>query len=178
MRNSKPTVLILPGLSNSGPQHWQSLWQVQHPEYIRVMQREWDQPVCAEWSSTLDQYVTRADNSVVLVGHSLACATIAYWAANYRRVIQGALLVAPSDTEAPSYPPGTQGFNPMPLARFDFPSIVVTSTNDRYVSLERAHFFAAAWGSRLVNIGAAGHINADAGFGVWPEGEKLLQELL
>ena len=34
-------VLILPGLHNSGPSHWQSLWLEAHPEYTRVVQEDW-----------------------------------------------------------------------------------------------------------------------------------------
>jgi len=90
--------------------------------------------------------------------------------------VRGAFLVAPSDVEAPSYPPNAIDFEPMPLAPLPFPSIVVASTNDQYVSLDRAKAFASAWGSRLVVIGDAGHINGASGYGPWPEGEKLLLE--
>lgn len=64
----------------------------------------------------------------------------------------------------------------MPLARLPFPSIVVASTNDEYVSMERVEVFAKAWGSRLVIIGEAGHINGASGYGPWPEGEAMLLE--
>jgi predicted alpha/beta hydrolase family esterase len=38
------TVLIIPGLGDSGPQHWQTLWEASHPEYRRVQQSDWEQP--------------------------------------------------------------------------------------------------------------------------------------
>jgi len=113
----------------------------------------------------------------VLAGHSLGCATIAFWSAAFNRKIKGALLVAPSDTEAPSYPTGTTGFTPMPLNKLPFPSIVVASDNDYYVSTSRAKLFAKAWGSEYISIGEAGHINAAAGFGLWPGGLQLLKRL-
>lgn len=172
------SVLLVPGLWNSGPQHWQTLWQARHPEYTRVMQRDWEQPVCSEWTARLDEYVTQTVGPVVVVSHSLGCATVAHWAARYGRVIRGALLVAPSDVEAPNYPAAPQGFTPMPLKPLGFPSVVVASSNDVYISLDRAQEFARAWGSRLVNIGDAGHINGDAGYGEWPEGERILAEML
>jgi predicted alpha/beta hydrolase family esterase len=50
-------VVLLPGIGNSGPDHWQSRWQEKHAGVRRVMQRSWDQPVCAEWVETLDQAV-------------------------------------------------------------------------------------------------------------------------
>jgi predicted alpha/beta hydrolase family esterase len=58
-----------------------------------------------------------------------------------------------------------------------FPSIVVASTDDPYVSAERASAFARAWGSRLVTLQGAGHINTDSGYGEWREGRRLLDEL-
>jgi hypothetical protein len=65
----------------------------------------------------------------------------------------------------------------MPRQRLGFLSTVVASTNDPYVSLERASQFAQSWGSRLVNVGDGGHINSESGLGDWPEGFALLQEL-
>jgi uncharacterized protein len=68
-------------------------------------------------------------------------------------------------------------FSTIPLAPLPFPSIVVASRDDPFVTPARAAAFATAWSSRLVTLTAAGHINADAGFGPWPEGRKLLAEL-
>jgi predicted alpha/beta hydrolase family esterase len=56
--------------------------------------------------------------------------------------------------------------------------MVVASENDEYISLEQAQKYAEAWGSRLVNIGAKGHINSSSGLGDWEEGLALLSELL
>lgn len=170
-------ILMLPGLGNSGERHWQSIWE-QHPDFKRVQQRNWDNPVCRDWIEEIDKAVLAGDPATtILVGHSLACTAIAYWAQAFQRPIKGALLVAPSDTEADTYPPGTTGFLPVPLLKLPFPVIVVTSTDDYYVTLARATFFAHAWGGKLVTLEAAGHINAGSGFGDWPEGLKLLREL-
>jgi hypothetical protein len=65
----------------------------------------------------------------------------------------------------------------MPRRRLGFPSVVVASRNDPYVTLERARQFADAWGGRFVDIGDAGHINSESGLGDWPLGFTLLQEL-
>ncbi|UOG75808.1 alpha/beta fold hydrolase [Hymenobacter tibetensis] len=171
------TILIVTGLGNSGPEHWQTHWE-QHYGYRRVEQHNWDEPVRADWVQTLDAAVATADPHVVLVAHSLACATIAHWAATTQHRIAGALLVAPADVDRPDFPLEVTGFRPMPLAPLPFPSIVVASTSDEYVTLARAQQFAEAWGSRLVNVGALGHINSETNLGLWPEGHALLMELM
>jgi uncharacterized protein len=173
----KSTVLMLPGLGNSGEQHWQTQWEKKFG-FARIEQREWDQPVSSEWIEKLDTAVLQhKTKSIILVGHSLACCTIVLWAKKYGRSVKGALLVAPSDTEAPSYPEGTTGFKPMPLFKLPFPSITITSDDDFYVTPLRAKHFASAWGSELIKIGAAGHINVASGHGAWPEGLQYLQRL-
>ncbi|RDV16254.1 alpha/beta hydrolase [Pontibacter diazotrophicus] len=173
-----PTILIVPGLGSSGPEHWQTLWGQQHPEFERVAQRDWDTPVCSEWVATLDEAVMQHEPAhVVLVAHSLACATVAIWAKQYRRSIKAALLVAPADTEAADFPEGTTGFALIPMEQLPFQSIVVASTNDPYVTEARAMQLAQAWGSEFVSIGEAGHINSDSGFGEWEEGLTLLKKL-
>ena len=170
-------VLLLPGLYDSGPEHWQSYWERETPGAVRVVQRDWSTPARTDWVATLEAAVAVHGRDVVLVAHSTACSLVAFWAAQTARTVRGALLVAPSDTEAASYPAGPTGWTPLPMDRLPFPSIVVASTNDEYVTLERATQFAEAWESQLVNIGAAGHINTASALGIWPRGRELLAEL-
>ncbi|HTP28019.1 MAG TPA: alpha/beta hydrolase [Anaeromyxobacteraceae bacterium] len=170
-------VLILPGLFDSGPEHWQTRWMMGRPGFRRVEQKDWVAPRCADWIATLDRAVEEAGHGALLVAHGAGCALVAHWASNHRRNVRGTMLVAPSDVEAPSYPSGATGFSPMPLMPLPFASTVVASSNDQYVSLERARFFANSWGSRFVNFGPAGHINSASGLGAWPEGVELLEEL-
>jgi serine hydrolase len=173
-----PRVLLLPGFFGSSPDHWQSHWERTVPGCLRVVQRDWETPPLSDWVVTLDGAVAAAGPEVVLVAHSAACALVASWAAATSWAVHGALLVAPADTEAPSFPTAPAGWQPMPLASLGFPSIVVASSNDEFVSLERARMFATAWGSRLVEIGAAGHINAASGHGPWNQGKAHLATLL
>lgn len=174
-------VLILPGIGNSGPAHWQSEWERMDPSMHRVMQREWDAPRCDEWVRTLDAAMASSSAPVVLVAHSSSCALVAHWVtqAAHEHVgrVTGALLVAPSDPTGPSYPIGPTGFAPVPLIALPFASIVVASDNDIYVTESQARAYAHAWGSRFVLLKGAGHINADGGLGQWPEGIALLNEL-
>ncbi len=170
--------LILPGLHDSDPGHWQSRWQARDDTLLRVIQDDWETPHCADWIARLDQALAPTGPDTVLVAHSAGCALVAHWAVGESSSrICGALLVAPSDPEAPSFPPGPTGFAPIPLVRLRFRSVVVASSNDPYVTPSRARTFATAWGSEFVMIGEAGHINSASGLGDWPEGLALLNTL-
>ena len=173
----QPNILIVPGLGNSGPEHWQTYWEQQY-DYPRVQQHNWDQPIQVDWVQMLEKAVAAVGSDVVLVAHSLGCVTIAHWAGTTQHRIKGALLVAPADVDRSDMPPEVVNFAPVPLACLPFPSIVVASTNDEYITLERAQELAQAWGSRFVNVGALGHINSESGLGLWPEGHVLLEELV
>ena len=174
-----PTLLILPGWQDSGPQHWQSLWLKKYPNAVKVEQRDWMHPEKDEWVKGLDDAINKAGtNEIILIGHSLGCATIAHWAQDFtaasKAKIIGALLVSPFQKFAPEI----TGFAPMPLNPLPFRTIVVASESDPWATLEETTAFAKAWKAELVNIGPHGHINTDAGFGDWPQGEQLLQTLL
>ncbi len=172
-------ILIVPGLYNSGAGHWQSHWQRDLPNAWRVEQFDWEHPTLGDWVAGLVEAVRRHPGAV-LVGHSLGCALIAHLAQlRGGRDIGGALLVAPADVER-DRPAGPllQGFAPMPRARLPFPSLVVASRNDPYVEIARAKAFAESWGSDLVDLGQAGHINIEAGYGPWPHGRQLLASLI
>ncbi|KQQ39980.1 alpha/beta hydrolase [Duganella sp. Leaf126] len=170
-------VLVLAGLWNSGPAHWQSQWQQQRPDWRRVEHSDWETPDAGTWVAELDAAIGRCAEPPVLVAHSLSCALITRWAASGSQYkAAGAFLVAPSDTDAPTYPDCTTGFQPMQLAPLPFPTLIVASSNDPYVDITRARQFASAWGSTCIEIGNAGHINGDAGYGPWPEGLALFDE--
>ena len=170
-------VITVAGLWNSGPQHWQTLWEHKHPGWKRAAHRDWNNPQCGEWVAELDVAIAHSEGPPVLVAHSLGCVAVAKWVTSGSPLrISGAFFVAPSDVDAPSFPVEAEGFQPMPMEKLPFPSVVVASPNDGYLTLERARAIAAAWGSRFVEIGEAGHINGDSGYGEWPEGEQMLME--
>ena len=173
----KPSVLIAPGFGNSGAEHWQSLWELSNPDFKRVQQRDWENPVCEEWVSTLEKAIEDAGSEVIIVAHSLACLVVAHWASKKHHTIKGALLVAPPQVSRDSFPKSALGFENTPLMPFDFPSIVVASTNDEYASIEYAQALANAWKSEFVDVGAKGHINARSDLGFWDEGFALLETL-
>jgi uncharacterized protein len=167
-------ILIVPGLYGSGPEHWQTQWENHHPAFSRVEQANWNTPDCDDWVGSLDAAVRNENDNVILVGHSLGSVMIVHWASRYGRKIVGALLVAPSDTEASGFPKGTTGFSPIPTCRLPFPSIVVASTDDPYISIERVTTLAETWGSDVVSLGPCGHISVADGFGPWPDGIRYI----
>jgi hypothetical protein len=152
--------LIVPGLGGSGPTHWQSLWERSYPGTVRVEQYDWDEPDRDAWIDQLSQVVRGAPDAI-LIGHSLGCTLIAHLMERAPTLsIAGALLVAPADVDAEDcVARQLLEFAPMPLAELPFPSVVVASTNDPYVTFERARFLAKAWGARLVDVGPCRHIN-------------------
>ena len=170
-------VLLVPGIGNSGPKHWQSRWESEHDSHVRVHQGDWENPVCADWVGALEVAARRAAPGVLIAAHSLGCLVVAHWLARAPVAIAGALLVAVPDPDRPSFPAQAVGFAPVPRKRLPCPSIVVASSDDPYSEVEFAQQCAAAWGSRLVNIGNAGHINAASGLGNWSEGHRMLRSL-
>lgn len=185
MSKTPPTLVIVPGHGDSGPEHWQTWLEHTSPNVVRVKQANWERPLRWRWTAGLEAAVRRAETPALLVAHSLGVLTVAHWAARSpsRGKIAGALLVAPPDAarRLPGMPPlalvGLAGWLPIPLKRLPFPSIVVASTDDPMCPFARAREFAAASGAKFVDIGARGHINTDAGFGPWPGVRDLIDRL-
>ncbi|MEG0199820.1 MAG: alpha/beta hydrolase [Comamonas sp.] len=172
-------VWLLPGWQNSDDGHWQSLWQ-QRYGYQRLEQHNWQHPLRGDWSIRLQETVLDAPRPVTLVAHSLGCVLVAWWAAYSQAAktrVRGVLLVAPGDTEQDSLRAAVPGWSPVLLQTLPFPSILVASENDPHCSLERAQAMAQGWGSRMVNAGAAGHLNTASGLGLWDSGHALLHTL-
>jgi uncharacterized protein len=165
-------VLVVPGLHNSGPQHWQSRWQRLHPDFERVEQADWERPQLAAWSERLDRIRARDARPTLLVAHSFGCLTAVHSLARDPANAVGALLVAPAD-------PDKFGVAAvLPHQRLPCPSIVIGSDNDPWMNIEHAACWAGRWGSRFIDAGPLGHINAESQLGDWPFGQRQLQALV
>lgn len=173
--------LILPGYGGSGPEHWQTVWESGNAAFRRVEQRDWEHPDREEWTARLEMAVVATPAGKVLVAHSLACLLVAHWAVEAGTEsldrVKAALLVAPPDPAGPGFPAAARGFALVPKRRLPFDTLVVASSDDPYGSLEFNRACARAWGSRLAEVGAKGHINAASGLGYWEEGAGLLASL-
>lgn len=165
------SVLIIPGLRGSGPGHWQTWWQTRDPAAERVEQEDWHSPDLARWSDRIGAAIDAAQEPVWLVAHSFGCLASVHAAAARPGRVAGALLVAPAA-------PDRFGIGPaLPHSPLPYPSRLVASLNDPWLPFPEAAIWAYRWGSGLVNLGKAGHINVESGFGPWPEGRALLKEM-
>ena len=172
--SSQPTIVIVPGWRDSGPGHWQSLWADALPGAVRVVQDDWITPVRTAWVAAIARTILAQPGPVVVAAHSLGCIATTHLPSDAAKRIQGALLVAPADPERRGV---LSDFAPVPYQPLPYRSIVVASTNDPFCPVRTAGAYARSWGSELVRLQNAGHINIEAGFGEWPLGLALLQSL-
>ena len=168
---SQYRVLTVPGLYGSGAEHWQTRWEARYPWFERVEQEDWATPDIERWAEKSRRALQRSDKPVLIAAHSFGCLTTVYAAAKGASNIAGALLVAPAD-------PDKFGVADLlcehPLA---FPTIVLGSTTDPWMSDERAALWAGRWGAHYHCLGDVGHINAETGLGDWQYGLDLLSGL-
>lgn len=180
--DASPIILTVPGLGGSGPSHWQTLWEQSRPDTHRVELGMWDTPHRNAWVTKLDQAIRSAQAPVVLAAHSLGCLAVAWWAAlspqPFGWPVAGALLVAPADVDRAGVRAELAGFAPAPAKPLPFPSITVASSDDPWITIDKARDLAGGWGSFFVDAGPQGHLNAASGIGWWEEGQTLLDRVL
>jgi len=180
--STEPLVLIVPGLNNSGPGHWQTIWEEQRSDCQRVELGMWEQPHRNTWVNKLNLAIRQANRPVILAAHSLGCLAVAWWAKleqpGQDSPVRGALLVAPPEVDHRPHDPRVATFAPTPALDLPFPAILVGSHNDPYMSLGTARRLARNWGCGFADAGEAGHINADSGLGDWQFGQFLLEQLI
>ena len=180
MKTADADILILPGFSGSGEEHWQARWAA-HLRTARIVeQSNWQEPDPDAWRARIVEAVEATSRPVILIAHSLGVAAAVQAAPRFPAgVVRGALLVAFPDIErCQGLPPSVCAFAPVPRDPLPFPSLLVASRTDPHCSYERAEDFGYAWGSAVVDAGEAGHINVASGHGPWPEGLMRLAGFL
>lgn len=174
-------ILTIPGLYNSGPMHWQSLWEHKYADCERIDLGNWDAPNKDQWVARIDDAIDSQDDPVLVVAHSLGCHAFAHWLHSAgplaRARIAGALLVAPPDLSRLRRDSAIAGFTDAPALNADTPLTVVASDDDPYAKTAYVWRLSRHWGARFVNAGPFGHINADSDIGDWPYGQYLLASL-
>lgn len=168
----------IPGYGDSDSEHWQTYFETKLDNCQRVNQDSWTEPILEDWVEQIEKSLEDKDlSNTILITHSLGGVALAYWFQKYGRIVKGALIVAPPDLEYPAEDLGLESFTPTPRVYLPFPTVVVCSTNDRWMSLKRAEFFASSWGAELITLEDAGHINGDSGYGSWDHGLEILKKL-
>ena len=164
-------VLIVPGLHDSGPEHWQTWLQRHHHRHARrVQQDDWHTPDLERWAERIEQTLAREPaGRWVAVAHSFGCLALTRWLREGRRGVDAAVLVAPAD---PLKFGVASELACEPLA---IPSVLVASRTDPWMPFGSAVNWARVWGSQLVDLGDAGHINVESGHGRWPLGKLIVE---
>jgi predicted alpha/beta hydrolase family esterase len=164
-------LLIVPGLHDSPPGHWQSWLQSHHPQAVRVHQRDWATPDLERWAARVGAALERGGRARWLVAaHSFGVlALLRHLQREPQAPLAAALLVAPADPDkfgvGALLPPG-------PLA---LPATLVLSANDPWLPAAVGQRWARRWGCYVEMLGSAGHINLASGFGPLPLAERWLR---
>jgi predicted alpha/beta hydrolase family esterase len=172
-------VLVLPGLHDSGPTHWQSRLQAHFRHAVRVQQHDWAAADLNAWAERIDATLAAQPPARwVAVAHSFGCLallrhlTTLHPARNRDHGVQSALLVAPAD-------PDKFGIAPLlPPHRLCIDTVLIASETDPWMAYPEVHRWARTWGSQLINLGDAGHINVASGFGPLPLATSVAQQLI
>jgi predicted alpha/beta hydrolase family esterase len=178
---SRAAVLLIPGLSGTGPDHWQTRWAEERTDCHRIDQDSLDDPDPLRWLTRIDEAVDRTAGPVVLVAHSLGCLAVAAWALLSKRATEGrveALLVAPCDPNSGRATALVQRFGCFAFTRLPIPTTVIASSDDPYATLGRGYAIARTWGAQVVEAGEVGHIDTNARLGSWRWGQDVLDRII
>ena len=181
---SPATVVIVPGLREDVPDHWQAALARRLPRVRCVPPMGRENIDCAARVEALEREASAVDGPIVLVAHSAGVITVVHWVQVTRRAVRGALLAAPPDFETglpAGYPTKgalqAAGWLPVPRAKLPFRSIIAASRNDPLASFERVAAMARNWGGRLDDLGEVGHLNPASGHSDWAGAEPRIGEL-
>src|SRR6478736_10066239 len=131
---SEVTVLIVPGLRDHVPEHWQTLLAARLPRVHMVEPMGREDLDCARKVAAIEREANAIKGPLLLVAHSGGVIMVAHWAKQTQRVVHGALLATPPDFERAmptGYPTIKElragGWLPVPRNRLPFRSIVAAS---------------------------------------------------
>jgi uncharacterized protein len=169
--------LLVPGRGIPRPEHWLRRWAEAHPEYRWAPEPPGPPLVLRDRVAALQAEINRSNEPAILIAHSAGCITAVVWAARHTGPVRAALLVTP---------PCIDGFEPdvpgdlawaVPRSRLPFHAVVVASRTDPYSTFAQFGQYAEDWGADLFDAGNVGHIDTASGFGPWPDGEQLINDL-
>lgn len=165
-------VVIVPGLRNSDEHHWQSLWQARLPGSQRIHVEDWDTPNLAAWRAGIITALDKLQTPAVLIAHSFGTLASASIAAEFPDKVAALFLVAPAD-------PDKFGIaEQLPQEFLPVPAQVVASSDDPWMTENKAAYWSLLWGADYLRIKNVGHINSQSNLGFWSEGVNLLHQLV
>jgi predicted alpha/beta hydrolase family esterase len=167
-------LLVIPGLNDSGPAHWQSWLQSHFSRHaVRVDQDDWASADLSRWSQRIEVTLARHPRSRwIAAAHSFGCLALLRFLAQGGEGVHGALMVAPAD------PAKFNVASKMPHSHLSIASVLMASETDPWMNFESACAWARVWGSQIVSLGDAGHINSEAGFGPLPAAKTLVELMM
>lgn len=157
-------LLIVPGLNDSPPDHWQSWLQALYRDSVRVVQHDWCTPDVDRWAACIGATVARSGRGPwIVVAHSFGVLALArHLALEPESPVAAALLVAPAD-------PDKFGIGDLLPARpWPLQTTMVLSHTDPWLGIASGNRLAARWGCHVTDLGDAGHINVASGFRTLP----------
>ncbi|MFZ4255712.1 MFS transporter [Raoultella terrigena] len=104
------------------------------------------------------------------VGHSFGALASCRLLQTQQVNVAGLVMVAPAE---PAFFGLEEAIQPTMLS---VPCILFASKNDPLMPFSRAQYWATCWGGHLIDIGEAGHINSESGYGEWQYGLERLTE--
>ncbi|MFM2486353.1 RBBP9/YdeN family alpha/beta hydrolase [Celerinatantimonas yamalensis] len=165
--------LLVPGLGNSSEEHWQSYWHQQFPDWLRITQKNWKTPDIHGWGSAIKRSLSLLDEpqKIILIGHSFGALASLCYSFEYPEQIAMVVVVAPAN---PAKFEVDDALHMTPLV----PVLMFASHNDVLMDWDNAEKWAHIWQAHRVDMGDAGHINAESGFGKWPWGLNYIRDYL
>jgi predicted alpha/beta hydrolase family esterase len=164
-------VVIVPGLHNSCPDHWQSWLETCIDSSTRIEMPDWATPDLKGWIQAILETLDKTGDGAILVAHSFGCLAVIRALQRNMSNVRGTILVAPAD-------PIKFHLDP---AAFSAPlstrTILIGSESDPWMKCQAARELADALGADFLNLGRAGHINVESGYGPWAGVLKLVRGL-
>lgn len=181
-------IFFIPGFHGSGAAHWQTWLQNRLPNSSTLCDVDWEFPELSSWSDQAHRQIADAGAPVLLVAHSFGCLVAAVVAAEKPRNIAGVVFVAPANPDRFAAAGGLRNTSldgtPQAIASTadilperlppQLPSVLLASENDPWLDFSNALVIARRWNSHFVDLGEAGHVNTESGYGPWP---GLLRQL-
>ena len=165
------TTLLVPGLDGGGDGHWLSWIEASVSDTRRVVQPDIKSMDLSAWSASVRWHIDRIDGPVSIIAHGFGCLAAVRGAFDYADRIEAALLAAPFD------PDNLRLAWMLPEEPLGFPCVIVGSSNDPHMRLSKAAFWAGFWSAEFVNAGRVGGLDAASGFGPWPDGLAIFEDL-